>query len=52
MKQKQPAIVFVFVLEIDHIGDCAKEGQHGLKLDLLFGKEVEVFGVPMLKIKC
>lgn len=51
MQQKQPAVVFAFMLNIDDVWNRSEETKHGLKLDLLLGKEVEVFGVPMLKIK-
>jgi hypothetical protein len=51
MKQKQPAIVFVLMLNIDDMWSRSKETKDGLDIDLLLGKEVEILGVPMLKIE-
>ncbi len=49
VQQKQPAIVFALVLNIDDVWSRSKETENGLQIDLLLGKEVEVFRVPVLK---
>ena len=51
MQQKQPAVVFALMLNIDDVWSRSKEPKDGLQADLLLGKEVEVFRVPMPKIE-
>jgi hypothetical protein len=51
VQQKQPAVVFALMLNIDNVWSRSKEPKDGLQTDLLLGKEVEVLRVPMLKIE-
>jgi hypothetical protein len=51
VKQKQPAIVFALMLNSDDVRSRSKEPDDRLQSDLLLGKEVEIFGVPMLKVE-
>jgi hypothetical protein len=51
MKQKQPAVVFALMLNSDDVWSRSKETEDGLQIDLLLGKEIEVFGVSMLKVE-
>lgn len=52
VKQKQPAIVFALMLDVDHVWNRSEETEDRLKLDLLLGKEVEVFRISMPKVEC
>lgn len=51
VQQKQPAIVFALMLNIGDVRRRSKETEDGLQIDLLLGKEVEIFGVSMLKVE-
>ena len=51
VKQKESAIVLALMLNIDDVGDRSEEGENGLQINFLLGKEVEVFGVAMLEVK-
>jgi hypothetical protein len=51
VQQKEPAIVFALVLNVDDVRDRSQKAENGLEVNLLLGKEVEVFRVPMPEVK-